>query len=243
MDKFDNFLQEATVEQAEQAVFMRAMNRLQGEADELLDVFDVETLFRFDDEARTMIGGVYIDETGSDTEMYDIEERLIRDQEMLMQMLQAKLEFEEHEDLARAACTKKTIIARMHIVEEIATDDQWMRFAEEFIPGEGLNFESVDDAMYIMEAQAVRDMRERQWRDFTAIMLRYTDQLVQQGVIREDYELLYEWAVDCIKIQLETNDNEPDREEKIEAVSRHYGFSSEIAREFVHDIDALYATE
>ena len=256
MDEFDKFLQDSDAKNDKNELQQLKLEQEQQKVDALLDQEGVASPFRFDSGARDAASQIVHDELklyfydlAVEAEVQDPDQvahvhagaelamAISRDAGILTRMMIVRTLYDHTGDIARTTDAKKEQMAELYVEYGREFGSPWMSFAANYMPGTPLDPSSVDDAMYIMEAQRRHDERIAQGKVYDVIIQRYSRELIGDNPSDEELIRFGGWINACVGLSSSLGSGGANREEAIEHVVREYGFSRQAVESFLVDVD------
>lgn len=219
--EFDKFLCDANDSYNRQELFDRQIKIIRNACDDALDYYRVPTGFRHDDARRA----------DARQSFPDAEFSILSDDAVLIsQAITAAYTWEINQNDNQSTELKKKLMADIHVQLNAEPGSPWMQFVDGFCHGEPLDFDSIDDLQYIIDAQSLVDERQRNSRDNAPIYV-----AILKDIYGDDYTTNDEIQFFSIAAMLLLADpnNSVEYSARIDEISRKHT----VSREHVVSID------
>lgn len=223
--EFDRFLADATseIEHKEQAQ-LRASVAMDA-CDAGLEFYNVPTTYRFDDDKRLALQG---DEILEDPDLYVTTSYHLLNLATLVDLCTQPYDSEYMTDC------KKQLMADIHVDLGAAPNSEWMQFIDGMLPGNPLDFNSVDDLQYLSNAQQKHDKLHQDTDMYTESILIGAGDVLGLEFTQEELTLYLIIYLDVLEL---VTKNEHERAARIDEIIRQYGVSHDYVNKVIKVVE------
>ncbi len=163
MTELEAFLVDADKSYQDEIAGELVAEELKAEMDRALDAIDTPTVFRFGDERREFL---------SLTSEADVRERMYEDGVLLKRVFLQVYPCRRYPDQAEAVFAKKALSAELFVYGGCDLQSAWLQLPDQLLPGvEGIDFDSVEDMVFIGGALRDKVAREEKKKKFKDVVM------------------------------------------------------------------------